>query len=258
MTEQTPPRRIQVDLRTIPEAPRKTWFRPSLEQVLQLTQLVTVVGGILGALVYFHDDRELKAQQVNLQHQQLALQEQQLGLNRLELQEKSAYRVEVSSSLTTSCREGRPSCGVRFKMTFPNRGPVPVVVAENSVALYLGADEHSDAAAAPVRLPGDVGGAVVWGAQVAGGSYRATLGGGNTGRILPGEATTATYDYAVRVHRGDWIAVQARLAVQPDAEEAGPTSGGRSEIVTAYCQIGGRDPWRCPNAEEKDDAGAAN
>jgi hypothetical protein len=227
-----------------------------MDLVLRFVQLLPLFGGLVSATTYFVYDSESKSRR-------LELDKQKLELNRRELQEKIASRIDVSSTLAVLCPEGRPPCQMRFTLTFPNRGPGPMRVAQNIVSVYHGkasqASSQADSGVFPVRSMGDVGGLVSWGKPVVTETYGGILGLGNTGLVLAGEETVATYDFAIFADPGDWIAVQAILKVQSVTEDGGDSIDehtSRSEIVDKYCKIGEKEMWSCPKDEPKSERDA--
>jgi hypothetical protein len=221
----------------------------TLDGTLKVLQVLAAVVALVGAWRYCGEDEAIK-------RAQLDVQQQQVELNRLELQSKGNYHIEIDTTMLLSPTAVAGLYALRLTMTVPNHGPVPLSLTSNVVDIYKGASaEFGNRDILPIRKPEEPTGVVNWqGNPIQHTNYIDALGGGNTGVIMPGEATSSVYDYTIRAATGDWIGVRS-ASYTAEVVDAGTGKSRPPWVIMQCCRLGGNDLWTCPMAE-RTDAGA--
>lgn len=232
-----------------------------LDAVLKVFPALTVIGGAIWALIlFFSHDRRLR-------EQELMLNQAKIDFDLLELRTKTQVIGAVSAAMRVARDADDGSYSARFTLSVPNAAKTAIQVNATHIELFLGTstmppggalaptdgkvffvdaplgmDDHPAGQGAQIALPGPSP-LVNWQLKTTE-QYLISSNKGATGPLRPGEESVADLHYSIHAAPGQWLAVRARVQIQPSLE-AKTSEGTRVYTVTRFCQLDGNAVFGC-------------
>lgn len=240
----------------------------SIDLILKIVPLLTVVGAAVTTLAYFRSDWQQRQQQIKLS-------QSQIDLALLELKAKNRLTGTLETTLSVAPTVPDATYAVRFGLSVPNKAETQMQVNANLIEVFVGTEhrERLDGGVVgavraplgedepavrprlelppsgiPLQTPAFVDWAVIARDQF---EIRDKVPEGNVGTLRPGESSSGTYDYSIRAAPGQWVAVRARVQLQLAPDNSGK-AGTSIYVSELYCQLDTGGPWGCPPPERKD------